>query len=215
MTSAKADILARIRQANSQANLGFQAQPIPRDYHRSAADAGVDEATLVDLLVDRLIDYRAEVQVVSAADLPHTIGQVLGSARRVGVAPGISQDLLVDVQGDVQPDSIEVPPTELNELDAVLTSSAVTCALTGTIVLDGSDMCGRRALTLVPDRHVCLVPRSTIVYGIPETMTRLAKDPCVPMTMISGPSATSDIELERVEGVHGPRTLQVIIVDDA
>ena len=215
MKSAKDVILGRIREANNAAGVGVQAVPVPRDYHRSAAEAGFDEAGLIELLVDRLVDYRAQVQVVAAADLPSTLGRLLEDAGRIGVAPGIDSGLLVDVTGEIQVDSADIAPETLNEVEAVVTSSTVTCALTGTIVLDGSPECGRRALTLVPDRHVCVVPRSRIVYGIPETISRLAENPTAPFTMISGPSATSDIELERVEGVHGPRVLEVLIIEDA
>ncbi len=110
-------------------------------------------------------------------------------------------------------DDADVPHAQLDALDAVVTASAAGCAETGTIFLDGSPGQGRRALSLVPDLHLCVVDLSAVEAGVPEAVARLA--PERPTTLISGPSATSDIELERVEGVHGPRTLVVVIRTDA
>jgi L-lactate dehydrogenase complex protein LldG len=164
------------------------------------------------LLVDRLEDYKARVEVVSASDLPEAIRARLEG--KAFVAPdGLPAGWLTPSLAEhTVTDSREAPldVVRLDALDAVVTSSAVSIAETGTIVLDGSPDQGRRAISLVPDHHVCVVPAETIVGLVPEGFARL--DITRPLTLISGPSATSDIELERVEGVHGPRTLDVLIV---
>lgn len=174
------------------------------------------EAELIELLVDRLEDYKAHVDVVEAADLSATIAARLKDASSFVVPHGIDGTWLADAApaGDTRR-RIDAPGAVLSvaELDgtsAVLTSSAVSIAESGTIVLDGSGNQGRRAISLVPDHHVCVVPVSSIVRLLPEALPRM--DITRPLTWISGPSATSDIELERVEGVHGPRQLDVIIV---
>jgi L-lactate dehydrogenase complex protein LldG len=103
----------------------------------------------------------------------------------------------------------ERPPERLAERAAAVTGVAVAIAETGTLVLDGSPACGRRALSLLPDCLVCVVLADQVTGSVPEALARL--DPLRPLTMVSGPSATSDIELQRVEGVHGPRTLMVVL----
>jgi L-lactate dehydrogenase complex protein LldG len=124
------------------------------------------------------------------------------------VPPGLPESLAA-AAGDATVDD-GLDGTELDAFDTVLTTCAAAAAETGTIVLDGSAGQGRRAVTLVPDRHVCVVRAEQVVHNVPELLARL--DPRRPLTFISGPSATSDIELQRVEGVHGPRTLIVILV---
>lgn len=179
------------------------------DYLRTGTHEGED---LIELLVDRLEDYKADVHRVSG-DPAATIAGLLESGSKIVVPRGLDDSWLQDFTGEV---SVDAPGQELSvpELDAqaaVVTASAVAIAQTGTIVLDGSPECGRRAITLVPDHHVCVVRVSDIVDIVPEGIARLT--PSAALTFISGPSATSDIELKRVEGVHGPRTLDVVIVD--
>ncbi|WP_298088003.1 LUD domain-containing protein [uncultured Corynebacterium sp.] len=224
MNVAKQEMLARIRDAHARARQGRvisegagidpgvpgEEYPVPRDYIRGRRTPGVE---LIDLLVDRLVDYRAEV--IRCDEDAAAIGEAVSKAladhgvARVGIPAGLDEAWLGDVDEVVVDEPGLFAPTELDVLDGVVTSSAVTSAETGTIFLDGSPACGRRALTLVPDLHVCVVPADTIVDGVPEAIARL--EPTAPITMISGPSATSDIELNRVEGVHGPRTLEVVI----
>ena len=204
--SAKEEILSRITAALHDAPNPGQ---VPRNY-RTTSDMA--EAELIELLVDRLEDYKAHVDVVDAPGLPATIVERLKDATSYVIPHGIDERwfdaadtrLRIDAPGAV------LSVSELDETSAVLTSSAVSVAESGTIVLDGTANQGRRAISLVPDHHVCVVPVSSIVRLLPEALPRM--DITRPLTWISGPSATSDIELERVEGVHGPRQLDVIIV---
>ncbi|NUS55673.1 MAG: LUD domain-containing protein, partial [Streptomycetaceae bacterium] len=196
--SARDDILGRIRLANA----GVASPHIPRDY-RIFGDHGSGDPHLLDLLTDRLVDYKATVHRVTAAELPARLAELtLGWS--VVVPPGSSLPL----PGCSIDDSLAY--ADLDAVDAVLTGCAAACAETGTIALDGGPDQGRRAVTLVPDRHICVVRADQVVQTVPELLHRL--DPNRPLTFISGPSATSDIELNRVEGVHGPRTLIVVLV---
>jgi len=182
---------------------------LPRDYRLGRT---LPDTERRELLVDRLVDYKAHVHECTPAQLPTVLAEVLAErgARRIGIPAGLELSWLAEFDGEVVVDSADIPAPELGDLDGVVTASAVTCAETGTIFLDGSPDQGRRALTLVPDLHVCVVGLDDVEVGVPEALARLVPDR--PITMISGPSATSDIELERVEGVHGPRTLDVVIV---
>ncbi|MBT1002245.1 LUD domain-containing protein [Paenarthrobacter sp. DKR-5] len=204
--SARDDILARIRSALQDTP---EAPEIPRGYRQ---DSGLGEDELVELLVDRLIDYKAQVVVVPEAELPATLAGLLAGASSVVVPEGLDGGWLAGFDdGDVRVDSAAAPlaVTELDAVDAVVTASAVAVAETGTIILDGSPNQGRRAISLVPDHHLCVVRAADIAGILPEALRRI--EGTRPLTMISGPSATSDIELERVEGVHGPRRLDVVI----
>lgn len=205
--SSRDVIMGRIRDALTLAPPA--AVDVPRGYRVGRT---MPDAERVELLVDRLVDYKAVVHRSGASDLPAVLARVLAEAgaRRIGVPAGLDDAWLSRFDGEVVVDSPSVPAPKLGDLDGVVTASAVSCAETGTIFLDGSPDQGRRALTLVPDLHVCVVTVDSIEVGVPESMERLV--PERPTTLISGPSATSDIELERVEGVHGPRNLHVLIV---
>jgi L-lactate dehydrogenase complex protein LldG len=168
---------------------------------------------LLDLLAGRLTDYRAIVRRATRATLADEVSAALGErgVRRLVVPTGLAIDL--PAWAEVTVDA-NLTAAELDTYDGVVTRAAVAIAETGTIVLDGSPGQGRRAITLVPDYHLCVVEASQVVHIVPEAVARLASAAARPLTWISGPSATSDIELERVEGVHGPRTLEVILVAD-
>jgi L-lactate dehydrogenase complex protein LldG len=193
--NARDEILARLRSALADAPA---AEPVPRDYGRHL------DGDLVELLIDRLIDYKARVH--------ETVDDALAGIETLLVPEDVPPAWLTPYKGKTVVDqhrSVE----ELDQVDAVLTGCAVAIAETGTIVLDAGPAQGRRAITLVPDRHVVVVRVDQIVGRVPAALPRLA--PTRPQTWISGPSATSDIELNRVEGVHGPRTLDVVILRDA
>ncbi|MDO4908227.1 MAG: LUD domain-containing protein [Corynebacterium sp.] len=211
MTSAKEEILARIRKANANAGVDENTEiEIPRLYHRTHE---FSREELKDILIGRLIDYKAFVEEATEADLPAVLGRILNArgAKDVRYAEGLDPALFAEIDAECTPDDRNVDPRTLGDVDAVITDSHVTSAQTGTICLESGPLCGRRALTLVPDVHVCIVRMDTVVYGVPEMVSQL--DRRLPNTMISGPSASSDIELERVEGVHGPRTLIAVVVD--
>lgn len=199
--SARDEILGAIREAlGDRVGVGAEA-PAPRGYRTLPAPDG-----LVDLFVDRVEDYRAVVTRCSADEVGDRIREALDGAERVLVAPGLRYDVPGAVTDEGQ------TPLQLDEVDAVVTEASVGVATTGTIVLEHGTGQGRRALSLVPDLHVCVVRESQIVPGVPAAVAAL--DPHRPQTWISGPSATSDIELNRVEGVHGPRNLHVIVAPD-
>nr|WP_202481568.1 LUD domain-containing protein [Streptomyces sp. SID5594] len=190
--------------------------PTPATVVRRAYRTGraLPDPERLALFTDRLLDYRAEVHPCTADRTAQVVAEVLRDhgARRTGVPAGLDPRWLDAYDGEVCQDAADIPAPRLDSLDAVVTASAAGCAETGTIFLDGSPDQGRRALSLVPDLHLCVVDLSSVEAGVPEAVARLV--PERPTTLISGPSATSDIELERVEGVHGPRTLVVVIRTD-
>ena len=199
-------ILGRIRDALGDP---LPAVAIPRDYEQ-ALPAGTD---ICELFVERVSDYRATVHRTTTAGLPAAIAALLSEqgATRVAIPVGIPTEWLAGSEIERVGDEPPLSFGDLDRLDGVITGCAVAIAETGTIVLDGGPDQGRRALSLLPDLHVCVVTASQVVGSVPEALARL--EPTRPQTWISGPSATSDIELQRVEGVHGPRRLDVVFVE--
>ncbi|MEV6170645.1 lactate utilization protein C [Streptomyces sp. NPDC051954] len=186
-------------------------QAISRSYLREHGNRTVAET--VDLLAENLADYRAIVHRTSGAELSGVIAGLLDARHSTSVAvpPGLDEAWLAATEVPRVPDRAENTSYELDRVDSVVTGCALAIAETGTIVLDGSPDQGRRRITLVPDHHICVVRvPDQVVSSVPQAMRHL--DPTRPLTWISGPSATSDIELDRVEGVHGPRTLEVVLV---
>jgi L-lactate dehydrogenase complex protein LldG len=206
--SSRDAILGRVRAAIGTA----RPEPVRRAY-RHVGESRADQC--VDLFCERVGEYRAEVDRVASADVGAAVAAALGrrGARTVVVPAGVSADwrpASVDVVEDTGLD-----PRELDHIDGVITGCTLGIAETGTIVLTGAPQEGRRALTLVPDLHVCVIEERQIVEVLPEAMralTPIVREGRRPVTFVSGPSATSDIELRRVEGVHGPRELLVLVV---
>jgi L-lactate dehydrogenase complex protein LldG len=195
--TAREEILGRVRSALDGADRG--AVHVPRAYRSRPAASGV-----VELFVERVEDYRATVVRCGEAEVESAIASALAPGARVVLPAGLPWRVAGTVDEGF-------PAGELDGFDAVVTAATVGIAETGTIVLTHGDGEGRRAISLVPDLHVCVVRADQVVAGVPDAVAGL--DPLKAQTWISGPSATSDIELDRVEGVHGPRTLHVIVVD--
>jgi L-lactate dehydrogenase complex protein LldG len=196
--SARDEVLARVKAALGDAP---SVPEVPRDYH-GPGTAAAD----VELFCERVADYKANVHRTTSDRLAAVIKEVLASHNAERVAGTIEGF-----------DDAGLGARELDALDGVVTGCALGIAETGTIVLDGGERSGRRALTLVPDLHVCVVEEEQIVAGVPDAVERLGEAARAgrPITLVSGPSATSDIELDRVEGVHGPRRLEVLVVAPA
>ena len=215
--SARDQILARIRAAN-RAAAGHDADAayaaLPRRYLRAHHDAAAHD--IAGLFAERAADYRAVVERVPEPGLAEAVGRVLaGRAAAVPgpilVPDGLPEPWLAGLphQITLARDEPPLPAAELDRAAGVLTGCAVAVAETGTIILDHGPGQGRRALTLVPDFHLVVVREDQVAADLADAFARL--DPARPHTLISGPSATSDIELIRVEGVHGPRTLHVLL----
>jgi len=202
--SARDDILRRVRDALRDVSPGGGQAPAPRVQRPPG-----HEGDLVSLFVERVADYRAVVTRCNACEVQAAVGSALSGTANVLVPEGFPAEWAPAEQSLATDEGQS--PSDLDVVDAVVTTASVGIAETGTIVLDHGPGQGRRALTLVPDRHVCVVSADQVVADVSDALALL--DPARPQTWISGPSATSDIELERVEGVHGPRQLYVIVVD--
>jgi L-lactate dehydrogenase complex protein LldG len=204
--SARDEILTRVRNAIGPPREQRPAPaPIPRDY-RATTDDGLDA------FLERLAHYEATAIYTSQDNLDQTIRETLSNrgVRELVAPPGLPESWLADPVTPLRDGDPPLDHDALDQSDGVLTTCALAIAQTGTIVLDGGAGMGRRALTLLPDYHLCVVRAEQLVGSVPEALARL--DPTRPLTFVSGPSATVDIEMVRVGGVHGPRTLDVIIV---
>ncbi|WP_051451103.1 LutC/YkgG family protein [Actinospica robiniae] len=213
--TAREEILARIRRSTSgHARPAAEVDAVSRDYLTAHVHDG-----LIDLLAENLADYRAKVHRCTRAEIPGVVAKLLSEQgdRSVAVPDGLPEAWLEELRAPeagvtLVPDSAALTATDLDAVDAVVSGCALAIAETGTIVLDAGPGQGRRMLTLVPDHHICVVRcPEQVVASVPQAMPLL--DPGRPQTWIAGPSATSDIELDRVEGVHGPRRLDVILIE--
>jgi L-lactate dehydrogenase complex protein LldG len=216
MTTAREEILRRVRRATHDVPKDERPEDVPVERgYRKGDDAPREE--IVERFVERVAEYEATVHRVSESDLPHEIAEAL---ERRGIRQLVVPDDLLEgwvPEGvEILRDAARTPLSdeELDRSDGVLTGCSLGISQTGTIVLDAGEGQGRRALTLLPDYHLCVVREDQIVGLVPEAFAKLeetVKNTGRAITFISGPSATSDIELNRVEGVHGPRTLEVLI----
>jgi L-lactate dehydrogenase complex protein LldG len=202
---AREEILSRIQAANVKAS----DRPVRRNYAHT-----VELADPVGMFVERVEDYKATVIRTDADGVAAAVAKSLVGTSRVVVPAGFNPAWIPEGV-DIVLDEPMMTNDELNKVDTVLTSSAVGIAVTGTIVLDHTEGQGRRAVTLVPDLHVCVITADQIVGDVPEAIARLSASVSAgnPLTWVSGPSATVDIELIRVHGVHGPRTLRIVLVE--
>lgn len=209
---AKAEILRRVRSA--LATNPIPDIEVPRNYIREGENAPGSQP-VIDTFVDALEDYKAHVAVVAEEEIPAAVDRALERCDSAVIPSGLNREWLSatsDVSIVVDEPHEPLTNHRLDDIDAVVTASRCAVSHTGTIILDGEPDQGRRAITLVPDTHVCVVEASDVYPTVPQAVAVLAQHPQRPMTWIAGPSATSDIELIRVDGVHGPRNLHVIIV---
>jgi L-lactate dehydrogenase complex protein LldG len=216
LNSAKQEILQRIQTALRDVPPAESPDDVPVERGYRHDDRSQHDG-LIDRFADRVAEYRAVVRRVSSSELPGAIASSCAArnVRRLAVPADLPDAWIPDAVEPLPDLDGNLTNAQLDGVDGVLTACALAIAQTGTIVLDGGPGQGRRALTLLPDYHLCVVRADQVVDLVPEAVERLldAAQDRRPMTWISGPSATSDIELNRVEGVHGPRTLEVLIVN--
>ena len=211
--SARAEILQRIRVAKGGASDVASAESawsrVVREYRREAA---LEPETVLELLEDRLRDYDAHVVRAARGDVADAVAKMLAARgkRRMVVPAGVAAEWLPAGFEFVVDEGMTA--VELDGFDGVMTGSTVAIAITGTVILQNAEAQGRRALTLVPDYHLCLVNAADVVETVPQAMDRLRETAELATTFFSGPSATADIEMTRIKGVHGPRHLDVILV---
>jgi L-lactate dehydrogenase complex protein LldG len=212
--SARAEVLGRIREAKGgvasaeAAGAGWSA--IERRYRRAARRP---REVILELLVDRLQDYDARVVRAMHVDVRTAAARTLEErkAKRMVVPRGLAAEWLPAGFEFVVDEGLAA--VELDAVDGVMTGATLAIAETGTVVLQNVAGQGRRAVTLVPDYHLCVVRVEDVVETVPEAIDRLQATASVATTFVSGPSATADIEMTRIKGVHGPRFLDVILVD--
>jgi L-lactate dehydrogenase complex protein LldG len=218
MSDSKSVILKRIQNALGRST-SFESDPddesLKRDYNHKSS---LQKKDRTQLFIERVNEYKADVEKISEQSIGLNISELCDKSglKTLVVPAGLNEEWLTEINPDITllHDDPQLTKEELNSSDAVLTSCFLGVAQTGTIILDAGPGQGRRALTLLPDFHICIITESQIVGIFPEAIRQLnetVKTTGRPITMISGPSATSDIELNRVEGVHGPRKLQVFI----
>ncbi|OKH99147.1 lactate utilization protein B/C [Streptomyces sp. CB02923] len=213
--SSRDVVLARVRRALADVprGEGYEDPPVPRDYLRVHGSRTPKER--VAMLAERLAEYRALVHHCTTRDMDMLIMRLLAhhGSQTVLVPPGLDPWWMAAADPTRIHDRAASTTRELDTVESVVTGCAVAIAETGTIVLDGSPDQGRRRISLIPDHHICVVRvPDQVVDSVPQALERL--DPERPLTWISGPSATSDIELDRVEGVHGPRKLEVVLMSE-
>ena len=211
--SARVEVLRRIREAKGGVASGEAVRAgwnaIERRYRRAATRP---REAVLELLEDRLRDYDARVVRAGRGDVALSVGGMLGErkVRRMVVPVGLATEWLPGGVDFVVDEGLTA--VELDAVDGVMTGAALAIAETGTVVLQNVAGQGRRALTLVPDYHLCVVRVEDVVETVPEAMERLQATAGLATTFVSGPSATADIEMTRIKGVHGPRFLDVILV---